>query len=96
MDEPTYQEMTPEQMKSLRDFPHSYCYKEGKFLETFQSPYLQYAHRIGCKFTVLRELTDVERDPEVGPMWKIQFEDGSVIDAWPEEICVASPPKEST
>lgn len=58
-----------------------------KFRKLFWSPYEQYADRIGQPFEVIRELTDEERDPEVGPMWRIRFlTDGFETDAWPEEI----------
>lgn len=57
-----------------------------KLKEVFTSPYDQMKHHNGKKFTVIRELNDNERDPEVGSMYKIQLEDGEVIDAWPEEI----------
>lgn len=42
--------------------------------------------RDGQPFEVLRELTDAERDPECGRVWRIRFPDGREIDAWPEEI----------
>ncbi|KKN74905.1 hypothetical protein LCGC14_0386540 [marine sediment metagenome] len=57
-----------------------------EFRKTFTTPYEQYAHLEGLGFTVLGELTDAERDPEVGPMYHIQLEDGGKIAAWPEEI----------
>ena len=56
------------------------------FRDTFTTPYEQYADREGEPFGVIRELTDQERDPEVGRMWRIEFEDGTQIDAWPEEV----------
>jgi hypothetical protein len=53
----------------------------------FWSPYEQHKDRIGLKFKIIRELTDKERDPEVGKMYRIWFyKDGVEIDAWPEEI----------
>lgn len=57
-----------------------------KFKEVFDSPYEQYIDKVGQKFKVLRNLTDEERDPEVGTMYEIQFEDGTIIEAWPEEV----------
>jgi hypothetical protein len=60
---------------------------EGKFRETFITPFEQDSHRIGHNFTVVRELTDDERNPDVGTMYRIRFEDGGEIDAWPEETC---------
>ena len=53
----------------------------------FWTPYEQYKDKIGLKFEILRELTDKERDPEVGKMYRIWFyKDNSEIDAWPEEV----------
>lgn len=52
----------------------------------FWTPYDQYRDRMGQRFTILRELTDQEKDPEVGRMYKIRFADGTEIDAWPEEL----------
>lgn len=52
----------------------------------FHTPYDQYAEREGQECEVLRELTDGERDPEVGPMYRIRFADGQEIDVWPEEL----------
>jgi hypothetical protein len=65
-----------------------------KFKDTFQSPYDQYAHRVGQPFTVLRKITrrnatEVERqeyDPEILPVYRIRFGDGEDITAWPEEV----------
>ena len=54
--------------------------------KTFQSPYEQYRERIGESFTVIGRVTNAEADSECLPMWKIQFADGFVTDAWPEEI----------
>lgn len=52
----------------------------------YQSPYEQYSRFNGLKGIVLRELTDEESDPEVGPMYRLGLENGEKIDAWPEEI----------
>jgi len=52
----------------------------------FKTPYDQYKEYDGQRCVVLRELTDQERDPEVGTMYRIRFNDGQEIDAWPEEL----------
>lgn len=51
---------------------------------TFESPFEQYKHRIGQSAVVVEETFD--HDDEVGPMYRIRFDDGEEIDAWPEEI----------
>ncbi len=56
------------------------------FSGIFVSQYAQYKDRVGQHLMVLRSLTDEERDPEVGCMYRIRFDDGTEIDAWPEEI----------
>ena len=40
----------------------------------------------GQRCQVIRELGDSERDPEIGRMWHIQFEDGFETDAFEEEL----------
>jgi len=57
-----------------------------KFRETFTTPYSQYADREGQPFAVIRQLSDKKRDPEVGVLYLIRFEDGTEIHAWPEEV----------
>ena len=52
----------------------------------FYTPFEEYRERNGQEFKLLRELSDMERDPEVGVMWKIRFNDGVVIDAWGDEV----------
>lgn len=56
--------------------------------ETFTTPYEQHRDREGQPFTALRKITeaDATHDMEVLPMYVIRFEDGTVIDAWPEEV----------
>ena len=61
---------------------------EEEFKSTFESPYDQYKHRNGHEFTVLRKIDkpDDTHDEEVLPMYEIQFKDGEIIEAWPEEV----------
>lgn len=40
----------------------------------------------GTMVDVLSELTDKERDPEVGRMWHIVFKDGKRQDAFEDEL----------
>ena len=57
------------------------------FRQTFTTPFDQYAEREGQKFVVLKELDETDGiDLECLPMWRIQFDDGFVTEAWPEEI----------
>ena len=52
----------------------------------FKTPYQQYRHYDGEKGIVLRELTDEERDPEVGTMYRLKLDNHGEISVWPEEI----------
>ena len=55
--------------------------------DTFASPYDQYKDRVGQRITVLGAVARDEYDfEECGPMFRVQFEDGTIIYAWPEEI----------
>jgi len=58
------------------------------FREKFTSPYEQYRERIGQNFTVLGVITepDTTHDVECLPIYCIRFEDGTEIEAWPEEV----------
>jgi hypothetical protein len=57
--------------------------------ERFYGRYDQYAHRDGQPFTLVAVLNpgnDPAIDAECGSMFRIQFPDGQMILAWPEEI----------
>lgn len=62
------------------------------FSEVFWSPYDDQKQYIGEKFTVLGRVKEYSEETKEGndleclPMWKIQFENGDIIDAYPEEI----------
>ncbi len=45
-----------------------------------------YAERSGQQVTVLRKLTGVEMDSEIGVMFRIQFRDGTMADAFADEL----------
>lgn len=54
---------------------------------TFQTPYQQYAKRNGQPFIFRGEVPWQEYDRlETGPLYYIQFLNGTIITAWPEEI----------
>lgn len=63
------------------------------YRETFDSPYQQYADRIGQPFTVLSVIDkpDEHHDEEVLPMYRIRFSDGFETEAWPEEVLLPTP-----
>lgn len=69
-------------------------YEHIGFADTFGTPYTGEKKYVGMKFTVLgrvKELT-VDKDGadlECLPMWKIQLENGDIMAAYPEEICLA-------
>lgn len=55
---------------------------------TFTTPYQQHADREGQPFEVLAKVTEPgdHHDAEVLPMYRIRFQDGTEVDAWPEEV----------
>lgn len=57
------------------------------YRETFATPYDQYSDRRGQPFTVLgyADPSTYDKD-EVGVQFRIRFEDGVEIVAWPEEV----------
>lgn len=61
---------------------------DGRYLHTFN----------GQACTVLYELGDDTRDPEVGPMWHVRFEDGTEADAfgWELTSLAGTPPESET
>lgn len=54
-----------------------------KVFNTTQSDLVKYN---GTEVEVGAELTDAERDPEVGRMWHITFFDGEKSDAFEDEL----------
>lgn len=60
----------------------------AQFRKTFTTPYSQYVDRDGQPFEVVRTITEPEPgfDAESLPMHVIRFEDGTEIEAWPEEV----------
>lgn len=71
-------------------------YEDEGFATIFVSPWEGWMHRDGKHFKVInrvkpyldksRPMADDEADLEALPMWFIEFEDGDVIAAYPEEI----------
>lgn len=66
-----------------------HCYelyeKEG-FAKVFWTQDTSHRACLGQPFTVIGRLTQDEADTECLPMWKIRFQDGFEMDAFPEEI----------
>ena len=59
--------------------------KEG-FSKKFWSMGLDYEQYIGKSFEVIGRTTEKDADLECLPMWKIRFDDGFEMDAYPDEI----------
>ena len=57
-----------------------------KLADTFWTPFDSYKDKIGETFKILRRVDDTDCDLCALPQWHIQFEDGTEIDAYPEEI----------
>lgn len=62
------------------------CYENEGFAKKFWTPFTDCADKIGQTFKVYSRCTTVNNDLCTLPMWKIKLEDGSSIDAHPEEI----------
>lgn len=62
------------------------CYENEEFTNTFWTPYEDKKNRIGQSFRVINRCTTKTHDLCTLPMWNIQFEDGTVTTAYPEEI----------
>ena len=57
-----------------------------KLADTFWTPFTGYEDKIGQSFSVLRRVDIQDCDLCVLPQWHIMLEDGTEIDAYPEEI----------
>lgn len=62
------------------------CYEQEGFAKKFWTPHSDYADRIGQSFKVVGRCSTKDSELSVLPMWDIEFSDGSVIGAYPEEI----------
>lgn len=65
-------------------------YENEGFCDTFESPFdlSEWDSKYkGMKFVVCGRCTLNDCDIETLPMWRIEFEDGHQMDAYPEEIC---------
>lgn len=61
-----------------------------QFRTHFASPYEQHRDRVGQRFSPVRviDAPDASHDSEALPMYVIRFEDGTEIEAWPEEVAL--------
>ena len=57
-----------------------------KLADTFWTPFTSYQDKIGSKFKVLRRVDELDCDLCALPQWHIVLEDGTELDAYPEEI----------
>ncbi len=72
---------------SVKNF--TFHYREGKFVKRFRKVFDEFAQYHGKPFKVLGEYRQSKANrAEVGPLYRIQFEDGKKLNAWPEEVCV--------
>lgn len=62
------------------------CYEQEGFAKKFWTSHSDYAERIGQSFKVIGRYSTEDSDLSVLPMWNIEFQDGVVIGAYPEEI----------
>lgn len=69
-------------------------YEHIRFADTFGTPYTGEKKYVGMKFTVLGRVKEISVDKDGAdleslPMWNIQLENGDIMAAYPEEICLA-------
>lgn len=70
-------------------------YEHIGFADAFGTPYTGEKKYEGMRFTVLGRVKEIAEDKENGadleclPMWNIQLENGDIMAAYPEEICLA-------
>lgn len=62
------------------------CYEQEEFAKKFWTPHSDYAERIGQSFKVIGRCSTEDSDLSSLPMWDIEFPDGVIIGAYPEEI----------
>ena len=75
-------------VKKEREFVN-HCfdlYEQEGFSEKFWTPHEDAEQHIGKKFKVLKRTTEERNDLACLPLWDIEFEDGTLLTAYPEEI----------
>lgn len=78
-------EMTEDQEQEFLENCYHLYEKEG-FAKVFWSQGGDYQEYHEKSFTVLGRVKPPDADTECLPMWKIKFEDGKEISAYPDEI----------
>lgn len=78
-------EMTQEQEREYIDDLFDFYEGEG-FAKVFWSMGGDFEEYYNKPFKVIDRLTEKKCDLECLPMWKIKFEDGEIIHAYPDEI----------
>ena len=94
----TREDLSKEREKEWVNFCFE-AYESDGFKKTFETPYTDKNKYIGKKFKVVSRVPNIEDDFDNGadleclPMWNIEFEDGEMINAYPEEICLSETPE---
>lgn len=90
----TRDDMSCEREREWVDFCYE-AYEADGFKETFGDEYTGDREYRGKRFIVISRVAEGEGgvDLESLPMWNIKFEDGTIIDAFPEEICLSETPE---
>jgi len=96
----TRDDMSREREREWVDFCYE-AYEADGFKKTFGDEYTGDREYRGKRFTVIGRVPEFGRganeedgaDLECLPMWNIKFEDGTIIAAYPEEICLSETPE---
>ena len=85
------EDMTPEELKAFINYWFDKYEQEG-FSKVFCSPYNGEEEYNGKNYKVIDRASNIDEDPINGaelscqPLWNIQFDDGTTMAAYPEEI----------
>lgn len=88
----TRQDMCPEREREFVNDCFD-AYESGGFADVFQSCWAEKVYN-GMKFEVVGRIPEYNGGNQYGadleclPMWKIRLENGELLDAYPEEICL--------
>ena len=96
----TRDDMSREREREWVDFCYE-AYEADGFKKTFGDEYTGDREYRGKRFTIIGRVPELGRganeedgaDLECLPMWTIKFEDGTIIAAFPEEICLSETPE---
>ena len=79
------EEMSEERQKEFVEFAFK-AYEEEGFAKVYWTPYEFSEDKIGKSFEVLGRLSEATTELNELPMWNIMFKDGTIIQAYPEEV----------